>query len=128
MSEALIGVLVGGLIASIAPIANLIIDHLRWKRESKLEYLKAERSRLENLFTENLEKFAEAMKNNSYPSHVMSDIYILMPRNVADEVDKWMSEKDKTELKAKHAYLSISVEMKRALAEIDNQIKELVSK
>jgi len=128
MSEALIGVLVGGLIASIAPIANLVIDHLRWKRESKLEYLKAERSRLENLFTENLEKFAEAMKNNNYPSQVMSDIYILMPRIVTDEVDKWMSEKDKTELKGKHAYLSISVEMKRALAEIDNQIKKLVSK
>ena len=67
------------------------------------------------------------MKNNSYPSQVMSDIYILMPKNVADEVDKWMSEKDKTELKGKHAYLSISVEMKRALADVDNQIKELVS-
>ena len=57
----------------------------------------------------------------------MSDIYVLMPKNVAEEVDKWMSEKDKTELNGKHAYLSISVQMKRALAEIDDQIKELVT-
>jgi hypothetical protein len=128
MSDVLIGVIVGGVIASIAPITSLIINHLRWKREAKLEYLKSERSRLEKLYTGTLEKFAEAMAKNSYPSPMMSDIYVLMPKNVTDEVGKWITEKDKTELKGKHAYMDISVKMKRSLAEIDKQIKELVSK
>ena len=46
MGEVLIGVIIGGLIASIAPITTLIIDHKRWKKEAQLEYLKSERKRL----------------------------------------------------------------------------------
>jgi len=127
MSDALIGVLIGGLIASIAPIVTLVMDHSRWKREAKLEYLKSERSRLEGLFAENLKKLGEAMKKNSYPSQLLSDFFVLMPKGVADEMNNWMEESDKTELKGKHAYFSISMQMKRSLSEIDQKIRELVS-
>ncbi len=127
MSDALLGVIVGGFIASIVPVVTLLIDHSRWKRVAKLEYLKGERVRLEKLYTDTLEKLSEAMAKNSYPSQMTSDIYVLMPKNVSERFDEWMQDKDKTKLKTKHAYLEISVEMKRSLSEIDKQIKNLVT-
>ena len=43
MSETLIGVIIGGIIASIAPVFTLAVDHRRWRRESRLTYLMSER-------------------------------------------------------------------------------------
>ena len=45
MSETLNGVIWGGIIASIIPITTLVLNHLRWKKEAKLEYLKSETTR-----------------------------------------------------------------------------------
>jgi hypothetical protein len=37
MSDILLGVIIGGLIASITPIVMIILDHRRWQRQSKPE-------------------------------------------------------------------------------------------
>ena len=128
MSEVLIGVIIGGIIASISPVASLLIDHFRWKKEKKLEHLRLERKRLEDLFTKTLEQLSEAMKKNKYPSKMTSDILILMPKNVSEKFQSWMDKENPTTLEGKHAYMDIAVEMKKSLSEIDNEIKELVSK
>jgi len=125
--EALLGVIIGGLIASIAPIITLIANHGRWKWEAKLEYLRAERHRLEELYRETLDKLDKAMAENKYPSQMISDICVLMPKPVADRFDTWMSEKNKDATKGQQAYLAICAEMKRSLADIDEKIKELIN-
>ena len=128
MSDTLIGVIVGGIIASIVPIINLWLGHKRWKSEASLEYLKSERRNKEELYSEILRKLADSMANNKYPIPMISDIMIFTPRAISDRFYSWMDEKNKDASKAREALLEISVEMKRSLAEIDEQIKQLITK
>jgi gas vesicle protein len=127
MSDTLIGVILGGIIASITPVITLIINHKRWKREMKIEYLKEERRRLEKLYSETLEGLGEAMAKNSYPSQMTSDILILMPKSVSSIFNDWMKVEDKSKSKGQQTYMDIAVEMKKSLAAIDAQINELIS-
>lgn len=127
MSDTLIGVLIGGLIGSIAPFSTLVLGHYRWKRESKLEYLKSERLRLEGLFEKTLKQLGEGMKKNSYSSDMSSDIMILMPSEVIKQYLEFIADKDKTELKCKHAYFDLALAMKKILASIDADIRKLIS-
>lgn len=126
MSEALLGVLIGGLIASISPAASLIFEIKRWKLERRLEQLREERSRLEHVIEKVLPQLGDGMAKNSYSSHMMSDIYALMPKAVSDKFDEWMKEQPKDELKAKHAFLEMALEMKKCLAAIDAKIAKLL--
>lgn len=125
-SEAIVGVLVGGIIASIAPLAHLVADHHRWKRETKLAHLREERRRLEQMYTDTLAKLGKAMAENSYPSDVMADILVLMPKDVGEHFEAWMDDKNKDDTKGKHAYMNICVAMKRSLADIDQRIRRLI--
>ena len=126
LSEALIGVIIGGVIASIAPLAHLFADHRRWKQEAKLAHLREERRRLEQMYSNTLTKLSDAMTKNSYPSDMMSDILILIPKDVGVRFEAWMAEKDKDSTKGKHAYMDICVAMKRSLAGLDKRIQDLI--
>lgn len=126
LSEALIGVVIGGLIASIAPLAHLFADHRRWKQETKLAHLREERKRLEQMYSNTLAKLSDAMAKNRYPSDMMSDILILMPKDVGERFEAWMAEKYKDSTKGKHAYMDICVAMKCSLADIDKRIQNLI--
>ncbi|MDP1646280.1 MAG: hypothetical protein Q8L71_12420 [Thiobacillus sp.] len=127
MSDTLIGVIIGGLIGSIGPLSTLILGHHRWKREAKLEYLKSERIRLEGLFERTLKQFAEGIEENSYSSNMASDIMVLMPSEVSEKYLDFMADKDKTDLKCKHAYLDLALAMKKILSSLDTEIRNVVS-
>ena len=73
MSDTLLGVIIGGLIASITPIVMIILNHRQWKRQSALEQLRFERRRLEKIFRGNLKRFSKAITENSYPSDMIMD-------------------------------------------------------
>jgi len=126
VSETLLGVLIGGLIASIAPIASLIFESRRWKLERRLEQLRGERARLERLIADVLPQLGDGMAKNNYSSSMTSDIFALMPKAVSDKFDKWMAVKPKDDLKSKHAFFDMALEMKKCLAEIDRKIAELL--
>ena len=83
MSEILIGVIIGGLIASIFPVVTLIVDHRHWVRESKLEHLRSERKRLENKYSKNLKMFSKAIGENSYSSDMIMEFILTMPKEVS---------------------------------------------
>ncbi|QBQ53250.1 hypothetical protein [Nitrosococcus wardiae] len=122
-----IGVLIGGLIASIAPVTTIIADHLRWRRETKLMHLKTERDKLEQRFRETLEQLSKAMARNSYPAEMTSDIMIMLPKEVSDQYLAFLEEKDKSTPKCRQAYLDIATVMKKSLATIEQQIEALVA-
>lgn len=127
MSETLIGVLIGGVIASIAPITSLFFESRRWKIERQLEQLKEERRRLERLIEYVLPQLGRDMVQDSYSAHMTSDIVALMPKSVLDRFDEWMFEEDKDEVKSKQALFKIAVEMKKCLAEIDEKISNILN-
>ena len=126
MSEILIGVIIGGMIASITPLVMLILDHRRWQRESKLEHLRSERKRLERMFRENLQRLSKAISKNSYPSDMMMDFLLTMPKEISILFKEFLADPDKTDSRCKKAYMSIVLSMKKILSEIDSKIENII--
>jgi hypothetical protein len=128
MSDALVGVVVGGLIAAFVQFVTARTGEKRWQLELRLSHLKAERGRLEKIFEESLKSFGKGMANNSYPSNMIADFSLLMPKSVKDKFFDIMDEEGKSIERIRQCYLDMAIEMKAALAEIDKKIEELVGK
>jgi hypothetical protein len=126
MFDTLIGVIIGGLIASITPIVMLVIDHRRWKRESKLEHLRSERRRLAAVFSKNLKGFAKAVLDNSYSSDMIMDFILNMPKDVSTKFREFMTDPNKTDAKCKKAYMNVALSMKASLSDIDHKIENII--
>ncbi|MFY0683841.1 MAG: hypothetical protein JXR20_04760 [Balneola sp.] len=125
MSETLIGVIIGGLIAWVAPLITLRFTERKWRFEAKLAYLKSERDRYEKLYEVNLERFAAGVKVNSYSSEMAAEIFSLMPEEIGYYYDTWMAVKDKNDQKRKVAYLEMASLMKKDLARRNEEISDL---
>ena len=82
MSDILLGVIIGGLVASVTPIVMIILDRRRWQQQATLEQLRFERNRLEKVFRENLKRFSKAIAENSFPSDMIMDFILTMPNEV----------------------------------------------
>ena len=126
MSDILIGVIIGGLIASITPVLTLIVDHRHWVRDSKLEHLRSERKRLENKYSKNLKMFSKAIGENSYSSDMIMEFILTMPKDISTTFKEFMSDPNKTEAKSKKAYINTVLLMKKSLTEIDKKIEDII--
>ncbi len=127
MSETLIGVIVGGLIASISPIAQLIYNHYHWKRETRIAYLKEERVRLEQRKDQVIEMVIESLDRNTISSNFAAELEVHMPRPAAKLYQEYLDNEDTSEKTKKELIFSITIEMSQAIADIDEQIKNLLS-
>jgi len=126
MSDILIGVIIGGLIASITPVLTLIVDHRHWIRESKLEHLRSERKRLENIYNKNLKSFSKAIGENSYSSDMIMEFLLTMPKDISATFKEFMSDPNKTDTKSKKAYINTVLLMKKSLSDIDKKIENII--
>jgi len=126
MSDILIGVIIGGLIASITPVLTLIVDHRHWIRESKLEHLRSERKRLENIYSKNLKSFSKAIGENSYSSDMIMEFLLTMPKDISATFKEFMSDPNKTDTKSKKAYINTVLLMKKSLSDIDKKIENII--
>ena len=126
MFDTLLGVIIGGLIASMTPIVMLILDHRRWQRQSKLEQLRFERRRLEKIFRENLQRFSKAITENSYPSDMIMDFILTMPKEVATKFKEFLASPNKTDAECKKAYINVVSMMKKILSDIDSKIEYII--
>ena len=126
MSDTLIGVIVGGLIAWVAPLMTLRYSERRWKFEASLSSLKADRQRIEQLYEKNLQLFGEGAIADSYSSNMMTDVLVLMPKEIGDIFLAYMDDKDKTDIKKKHTYFELASAMKRDLKSRDNELEKFL--
>ena len=126
MSDILLGVIIGGLIASITPIVMIILDHRRWQRQSRIEQLRFEQRRLERIFRGNLKRFSKAITENSYPSDMIMEFIITMPQEVSTKFKEFLADPNKTDEKCKKAYINIVSSMKKTLYDIDSKIENLI--
>lgn len=126
MSEALIGVLVGGIIASIAPIAQLIYNHFHWKRETKLAYLKEERLRLERKNNEVLEMVNNALLNEMVSNKLACELLVHLPKSVVNLYQGYISRNDKSDKAKNELFFDITIELGKTVADVDEQIKKLL--
>jgi|GEM_PF-754845 len=127
MTDILLGVFIGGFIASITPIIMIILDHKRWQRQLKLEQLRFERQRLEKIFRVNLERLSKAIKENSYPSDMIMDFILTMPKDVSSKFKGFLANPNKTDTTGKKAYVDVVLSMKKTLSDIDSNIENIIS-
>jgi hypothetical protein len=126
MLDTLVGVIIGGLIASTSPIIMLFLDHRRWQRQTTLEHLRFKRKRLEDIFRENLKRLSKAIRENNYPSDMIMDFILTMPQDVSEKFKSFLADPNKTDAKCKNAYLNIFSTMKKILFDIDNEIENII--
>jgi hypothetical protein len=126
MFDTLLGVAIGGLIASMTPIVMLILDYRRWQRQSTLEQLRFERKRFEKIFRENLKRFSKAIAENSYPSDMILDFILTMPKEVSTKFKEFLADPNKTDENCKQAYVNVVSSMKKALSDIDSKIESII--
>ena len=127
MPDILLGVIIGGLIASVTPIIAIILDHRRWQRQATLEQLRLERKRLEKMFSENLKRFSKAISENSYPSDMIMNFILTMPKEVSTKFKEFLANPKKTDATCKKALINVVSSMKKSLSGIDHQIESIIS-
>ena len=124
MSETLIGVIFGGIIASIIPVVTLIYEHKKWKKGKRIENLRIKKEELEKKYEECKEKLYEGLQKEIYDTDMVFNFRSIFPKNVSEAFIKMMEDKDRsTESKKDHSILIIA-EMKKSLAEIDKEIEK----
>lgn len=124
MSEALIGVLIGGLIGWVAPLLTLRYGERRWRFETKLAHLNAERLRFEAHYEKALQLFSKGAAENSYSSNMIADFLVLFPPELTEMFEEHMHNKDNSEERIRSTYLQLAAAMKRDLRARDKQIRE----
>ncbi len=128
MNDALVGVVIGGLVAWVAPLLTLRYTERRWRFEAKMNYLKSERERFEKLYEINLKRFSEGIEDNSYSSVMSAEVLTIMPKEIKELYVRWIANKEKDESKRKGVYLDMALAMNKDLAKRDSEIRELFEK
>lgn len=86
----------------------------RWKRQVKLEHLKQERSRLNTLYSNVYTRMAEALRDNTYPIEMLSEINIMMPKEIGGMFWSFarQSKKPQTDRAKRDLLFSVAMETK----------------
>ena len=127
MSDTLIGVVIGGALASVSPIAQLIFNHLHWKRDAKLAYLKEERLEFETNAYEVLALLAEHLTGGLISAPLHCKLFVMMPKSASDLFMNYLESSDRSDNAKRALYFAMSVELTKAIDERNKAIRDLVS-
>ena len=105
----------------------IFLDHRRWQQQSTLEQLRFERQRLERIFRGNLKRFSKAITENSYPSDMIMDFILTMPKEVSSKFKEFLADPNKTDATGKKVYVDLVLSMKKTLSYIDSKIENIIS-
>jgi hypothetical protein len=105
----------------------LIYNHFHWKRETKIAYLKEERIRLERKKDEIIEMVIESLSGDTISNKFAAELEVHMPRPAAKLYNDYLDKEDCSDKTKKELIFSMTIEMSKALADIDDQIKKLLS-
>ncbi len=128
MSDTLIGVIIGGVLASVVPIISLFQQYGQWKKEKKLMYLQQERERLRELYTNSYKKIIEETVLEKNTPEFLSEILFLLPEKIRMEFMTFRSNAKTIPDDKKVEYLFVlSDQMKKSLDDIDRQIEIILN-
>ncbi len=130
MSDTLLGVLIGGAIASVVPIISLFLNISKWKREKRIDFLYNKRKQYSDLFSSLMdEMIRNEVKQFNYSMDLLTSFIHLVPKEVSDSFSYFfekyhtVKEEDKRRF-FKDNYMKIWNSMKKELAEIDKKIEK----
>jgi hypothetical protein len=127
VSEALIGVLIGGVLSALGTWVALFLQQSKWHSELQISHLKEKRERLEAACQRILESLPKAMAENSYSIALLSEIDFLLPKSVSDAFEAMMRDKDRDETKNKEHLYTIARCMRKEVGLIDAEIARIAT-
>ncbi len=124
--EVIIGVLIGGVIGYVAAITTLLVEHRRWRKEFKLQYLITERIRREKQCDKIRELLTNALNENLEPAELATTMWIRLPQKVKSLIEKAWEDIEHNQFEGKQKLnQEVSIILANYLVEIDTQIEEL---
>jgi len=127
MSETLWGVVIGGLIGSCAPLAQLWFSQRQWKKQILIESLKEEYRRIEVQSEVWISQLAEAVEKESFNILLITDIKMRLPEEISELIVEYISSDKNDTATQKSLLFKVSHAIKKRQVEIEKQIRNLVS-
>ena len=126
MSDTLLGVIIGGIIAILGQSIVLLINHLKWKKENRIKYLQNKRQKLEEIFQKVNKELLKGIDDDNYSEDAITDILYLCPGIVVDAFNQFMQHKDESPKNKLNNLNNITNAMKVSLSEIESEIEKLI--
>jgi len=128
MSETLLAVIIGGVLGGGFSMVVLIVEHHRWKKEFKIQYLQAERRRREEQCEKIRNHFSEGLATGKWSAQLVSEWILRLPKEVGSRICKTCQginfDQTSTEEK-KNLYVEVVCILGEFMAEIDKEIEKL---
>jgi len=126
MNDAILGVIIGGVLTGSGTWIAMWLQHKKWKIEQKIRILENKKDRLELLSRTTLDKLSRCMHENAYDSGMLSDLDFLFPENISKVFNEFMVKEPKSDKDKKFGYYDIAREMKKCISDIDKEIENLL--
>ncbi len=126
--EALIGVLIGCVIGNVVAITILVVEHRRWKKDKKLEHLRAEIRHKEEQYLSVLSRLEDCIKSEGDWNLYMAMRLRLVLRdekNIVSVLQK-MANRNISRQEMEKEYNKIVLSMEKSLTELDKKRNELM--
>jgi len=123
MTDQLISVLVGAIVASIVPVYTLIKSTEKWKIEKRADLLKVKYDRVEKIYGECLAKLGKVYQEEEIDSDTTSSLLVFGSTKAINAFDEYVNAAVKDAASAKIAYFKMAIAAKEHLAEIAGQIE-----
>ncbi|WP_159971930.1 hypothetical protein [Pseudomonas sp. 8Z] len=121
-----LSILFGALIASIVPIATLIINRMQWRIEKKIELLRLKHDRLLSIYTEALDKIGSSLADETWPSDVTSKILVYGSKEVQNTIESYVTNDERSDSLKSSFYYQLSEACNKHLLEIQDNIENLL--
>ena len=124
--DTLIGVIIGGVIGYVAAITTLVVEHRRWRKEFKLQYLITERRRREEQCNRIKDLLEKGLSEDSYSIELGIDMWVRLPQNTSQLIEELWKKIDHSQPEGKRKlYQKIALVLGNYIAEIDKQIEKM---
>ena len=131
MSETLWAVIIGGIIAVIggivATIPTLVFNERRWKKEKKLEHLRAERRHKEEQYIQILSELPDFIEKGGDDRGILTRLFLVFPVDIGKELGSLLKQTEGKRLDRKAVYPQITSSVREILEDIDKEINKLMS-
>lgn len=131
-SDTIVGAIVGGIIGVSGTVAVLVFEYKKWRKGLRVEHLRHQRDRTEELFSRIYKSIGTSFENSvdgktwEFSIDTQADVGFLCPPDLGKKIQESINldpESDRIEA-VRGALATISIHMKRHLAKLDQQIDE----
>jgi len=126
MSQTLWAVIIGGVLGGGFSLVVLIVEHHRWKKEFKIQYLQAELTRREKQCEKIRNYFREGIDRDSWAPELLPACWIRLPKKVSERITEVWQRIDHSQKQGQlDLFQKVLIILGEYMSEIDEQIEKL---